>query len=207
MPSTGIGPCGPAQAFARDRMAMAVEHKLRAFLPHDFGEGAMIAQVADVAAAIDRRVVNAAAPGMSSRVARRMLARRANCSAPSLPDGDEGQGGHAAAQADDRDPVAAAQEGKALIAVVAARPGAEIAHHVRQARAHIGVVVAGRDAHLLRQAERRQPLRGERIFRRQADVADVAGHGDMVGPVARACRRPGRRGRPCHGRGGGRGAS
>ena len=117
-----------------------------------------------------------------ARLAQDFLQTRQLCGAePSR--GHEGQSRHARAQADDRNLAAPAQVRKDLSSVVAAHPGAEFARHQGQGRAGIGVVVSRREAHVAGRAQGAEPLRGQRKFAGQPDIADVAGHRDMVGTL------------------------
>ena len=74
--------------------------------------------------------------------------------------------------------------GKSWRAVVAAHPGAEFARHQLEAGAQIGVVIARREADFA-SARPEVPSHcaasGNSAW--QADIADVAGHGDMVGAM------------------------
>src|SRR5579863_6340228 len=54
---------------------------------------------------------------------------------------------------------------------------------MRHRIADVGVVIARREAHVDGIAERPEPGRGRGLFGGQADVEDVAGHGDVIGPM------------------------
>ena len=47
---------------------------------------------------------------------------------------------------------------------------------------HIGIVIAGHEAHLLRRAETFEPAAGALEFERQRDIDEVAGDRDVVRP-------------------------
>ena len=91
----------------------------------------------------------------------------------------ERRGDHTARHADQRKRSAPPRIGKAF---------AGIAAHMRApfARGHVGaagdinVVIAWDEADVVRRSEARQPVAAARIFRRQADIGDVTGDGDMV---------------------------
>ena len=88
------------------------------------------------------------------------------------------------AEADQRDVAAHPHERKGLavrVFGVALGPRRERRGEVGHRVAHIGVVVAGREGHVRRLAERPHPFRRATKLRRQRDVDEIAGDRDMVG--------------------------
>ena len=98
--------------------------------------------------------------------------------------GPERRRGGGARQSNQGQRSAAAHERKARLAGVASLVVAPIKLRPRCGRAHVGIVVAGNDRHILRGAEALKPGSGGRIFGRQRQVDEIAGHRDVV---RRAC--------------------
>ena len=102
--------------------------------------------------------------------------------APDLAARDERRPRHRRGQPDERDLSAPAHIGEAAHgAVVAARPRRDLGQEPFERALDVGVVVARHEAHRLGRPEPLHEDAARRPFARQADVAEVAGAGDVVG--------------------------
>ena len=108
-----------------------------------------------------------------------MLAKAASCAPPSRPVARPQRGRHRGRQADERQRPAPAQIGETR-RIVAEHIGTPGARSVNERAAHIGVVIAGHQAHVLRVAQSFQPDAPARELFRQRDIGKVAGASDVV---------------------------
>ena len=103
--------------------------------------------------------------------------------------GPAGRRRHGGGQADHGDFAQPPEVGKILRTGRRRNAAAPLAAHVRRPQpagvrprhGHVGVVVAGNDAHPLRRAQRLQPAGGGGELAGKRDVDQVAGHRDVVG--------------------------
>ncbi len=163
-------------------VVVPVQHELRAMVGDDFLKRAGVVEAAQRqrAAAVRRMVQQHDA---REPFGLRLFQQRGEFGelfAPQPAGGDEGRGWNRRREADQRDPVAPAQIGKALPPVVTAGPRREGLRQKLHRAGNIGVVIAGRKTHLLRPAEAREPRARLRNFGRQPNVDNIAGHRDMI---------------------------
>ena len=98
--------------------------------------------------------------------------------------GDKRRRRHARGQADQSHLATHAQIRKRGQPVfVARRPCRKGAREMRQRRRHIGVVIARREAHVAGRAQALHHRPRQHEFIGQPDVREIAGHGDMIGPL------------------------
>jgi high affinity sulfate transporter 1 len=173
------------QAGQRTDMVVAVHDQLRPDAADDRLELFSIGEIAAGLRPADvRRVVDeddAEAVAILAERAKNLLGGLA-LAPVEAPGGDEGQRRDRRGQADKGDRPPPTHVGKDLFAaVVAAGEGADRGQQAFEGARHIGVVVAGDEAHRFGRSEAVEEEAGGRPFVRQSDVGDVAGAGDVIG--------------------------
>ena len=118
----------------------------------------------------------------SPKVSSSAAAKRASCFSPRRPVARSWRGRYRGGEHDQRHRAAPAHKWKlAGLAFVAAHIFApELGRQPLRLR-YIDVVIAESDGHVGRRSERLQPCARPRILRRQRQIDQVAGHGDVVG--------------------------
>ena len=162
---------------------VAVQHQLGAASREHLAQRRRIGQMLELAAAraagrmVDQDHAAAIGEAREQRVEARDLLRAEPAG------GEKRRGRHRAREADQRERPAPAHEGKAQVGGIRR----VVAHELPPGRvrgerlAHIGVVIAGHQRHVVRRAERVQPRARRRVFRQQPDIDEVAGDRDVVG--------------------------
>ena len=168
----------------RRLMVMAMQHQLGAVLVQHFAQGLGVGQAAEKVRARGRRVMDQHdTKQLLASELRQQLAELFKLVAVQSPGRGERQGRQRSRKADQRQRAALSHVRKSL-AVVAAHEVGEVLLGKARRGLHIGIVVAGHGADVVRIAQRIEPgaRRRELVGERQVD--EVAGDRDVVGRLA-----------------------